>query len=53
MFSEVDLQINDIKKSKLSPIFNFGAKKEPLNEIQNTIYNIFSETTHQELSESV
>ncbi len=48
MISEVDFPINDtkndkfefLKESKFSPIINFRAEIEPLNEIQNTIYGI-------------
>ncbi len=59
MISEVDLAINDtkkfefLKKSKIIPIVNFRAKIGPINEIQNTLYDIYSESAHQELSEYV
>ncbi len=52
MISEVDLLLNDIKKSKFSPIFHFRAKIGPVNEIQNAIYRVYSEPAHQGLSES-
>ena len=61
MISEVDLPINDTKndqvrifeKSKFSQIVNFRAKIGPLNEIQNAIYRVYSESARQGLSESV
>ena len=62
MISEVDFPINDTKindqvrifeKSKFSKIVNFRAKIEPLNEIQNAIYRVYSEPARQGLSESV
>jgi hypothetical protein len=61
MIGEVDLPKNDTKngqvrifeKSKFSQIVNFRAKIRPLNEIQNAIYSIYSESARQGLSESV
>ncbi len=61
MISEIDLPINDTKndqvrifeKSKFSQIVNFRAETGPLNEIQNAIYMVYSESARQGLSESV
>jgi hypothetical protein len=61
MISEVDLPINDTKngqvrifeKSKFSQIVNFRAEIGPVNEIQNAIYRVYSESARQRLSESV
>ena len=57
MISEVDLpkngQVRIIEKSKFSQIVNFRAKIGHLNEIQNTINSIYSESARQGLSESV
>ncbi len=61
MISDVDLPINDTKngqvrifeKSKISQIVNFRAKIGPVNEIQNAIYRVYSESARQRLSESV
>ncbi len=58
MISEVDLPINDTKngqvrifeKSKFSQIVNFRARIGPLNEIQNAIYRVYSESARQGLS---
>ena len=42
-----------LNKSKFSQIVIFRAKIGPLNEIQNAIYRVYSESARQGLSESV
>ena len=62
MISDVDLpiyhakndQVRIFEKSNFSQIVNFRrAKIGPLNEIQNAIYRVYSESARQGLSESV
>ena len=61
MISEIDLPLNDTKndqvrifeKSKFNQIVNFRAEIGLLNEIQNAIYRVYSESARQWLPESV